>query len=97
DRVWEAAYPGHPPPSPLNESSMARALLEAGFYPKAVEAHRAALRSDAGRVETKLGLAESLWMLGGTQEPQNVCEEVLADAPRAVKARAIVACVTAET
>jgi len=97
DRLCVSAYPERPLPPPLNECATARAFLEAGFYARSIEAHRTALKLEPGRVETRLGLAESLWMLGGTKEPQDVCQEILSEAPRSVKAQAIVACVTAET
>ncbi|HZT07440.1 MAG TPA: hypothetical protein VFC51_10460 [Chloroflexota bacterium] len=96
DRLCESEYPGRPIPPLLNPFATARSFLEAGFYHEAADAHRLALQQEPGRLETKLGLAESLWMLGGTQEPQDICADVLAEAPRSVKASALIACVTAE-
>jgi tetratricopeptide (TPR) repeat protein len=97
DRICANDFPDRPIPTTLTACGTARSFLEAGFYPRAVEAHRTALALEPDRVETRLGLAESLWMLGGTKEPQDLCEEVLRQAPRAVKAQALIACVTAET
>jgi tetratricopeptide (TPR) repeat protein len=93
----ESEYPGQPIPSALSICGTARSYLEAGFYQRAIDAHRMALLHEPNRLETQLGLAESLWMMGGTKEPQDICEEVLGQAPRAVKAHALIACVTAET
>jgi tetratricopeptide (TPR) repeat protein len=97
DRLCEIEFPSQPIPSALSICGTARSYLEAGFYQRAIDAHRMALLHEPERLETRLGLAESLWMMGGTKEPQDLCEEVLSQAPRAVKAHALIACVTAET
>jgi tetratricopeptide (TPR) repeat protein len=97
DRLVELEYPDQPLPPALTICGTARSYLEAGFYQRAIDAHRMALLHEPDRLETRLGLAESLWMMGGTKEPQDICGEVLGQAPRAVKAHALIACVTAET
>jgi hypothetical protein len=55
-----------------------------------------ALRKEPGRLEIRLGLAELCWLLRRTAEAEALCQQVLAAAPRAVKAQALLACTAAE-
>jgi tetratricopeptide (TPR) repeat protein len=96
DRLLQLAYPGSIPPDKPSDFALARSFVAAGFGSKALQSHYAALDDEPGRLEIKLGLAELLWLLNRTTEAEDMCQRILATAPRAVKAHALLACLAAE-
>lgn len=96
DRLYEEAYPGRAFPCDSTEFLTARSLQGSGFLAEAVQTYRTALGQEPGRLEVKLGLAEGLWSTGHLAEVEQLCLDVLSEAPRAVKATALLACVAAE-
>lgn len=96
DQVFEVAYPGRPLPAGLGDLATARSFFQAGFYEQAIDTYRRALEHEPGRLEIKLGLAEAYWLLDRLGYVEVLCQEVLADAPRVVKANALLACVAVE-
>jgi tetratricopeptide (TPR) repeat protein len=95
DRLFQLSYPGSEPAERLSDVATATSLLRAGLPEQAVDAFRRAMQQEPGRAEIKLGLAEAYWLLGIHGETIATCKLALADAPRAVKAFALQACVAA--
>jgi tetratricopeptide (TPR) repeat protein len=96
DRLFQLSYPGGEPAERLSDMATGNSLLGAGLPEQAIDAFRRAMLQEPGRAEIKLGLAEAYWLLGIHGETIETCKLALGDAPRAVKAFALQACVAAE-
>lgn len=84
-RVRETFYGTAPARLELTAGALARVYARQGQYAHAVNEYRRLLRSDSKRYDARVGLAETLFRAGRTDEAAQMAQSVMADAPYALK------------
>lgn len=84
-RVREQYYGTAPARVELTPGALARVYARQGQYAQAVSEYRRLLRSETHRYDAQVGLAETLYRAGRTDEAAQVAQTVMADAPYSLK------------
>lgn len=84
-RVRETFYGTAPTRLELTAGALARVYARQGQYAHAVNEYRRLLRNDSKRYDARVGLAETLFRAGRTDEAAQMAQSVMADAPYALK------------
>ncbi len=84
-RVREMFYGAAPARLELTSGALARVYARQGQYAHAINEFRRLLRTDSKRYDARVGLAETLYRAGRTDEAAQVAQSVMADAPFALK------------
>lgn len=88
-RLREMYYGGVPTRIELSSGALARVYARQGQYAQAINEFRRLLRNDSKRFDARIALAETLYRAGRTDEAAHVAQDVMADAPYALKANLI--------
>ncbi len=97
DRLFGEAYPDRTPPLGLTRFALGRQLFQSGFRDEGIARLRSALERHPERAEIRLVLAEGLWAMGKSAAAKELCQEIVLNEPRVVKANALLACIAAES
>lgn len=84
-RVREMFYGATPTRIELTSGALARVYARQGQYAQAINEFRRLLRNDSKRYDARVGLAETLYRAGRTDEAAQIAQSVMADAPFALK------------
>lgn len=84
-RIREMFYGAAPARLELTAGALARVYARQGQYAHAVNEYRRLLRNDSKRYDARVGLAETLYRAGRTDEAAQMAQSVMADAPYALK------------
>lgn len=89
-RMREQFYGTAPARIELTSGALARVYARQGQYAHAVNELRRLLRNDSQRFDARVALAEALYRAGRTDEAAQVAQNVMADAPYALKPNLII-------
>lgn len=89
-RVRELFYGAAPARMELTSGALARVYARQGQYAQAINEYRRLLRTDSTRYDARVGLAETLYRAGRTDEAAQIAQAVMADAPYALKPNLII-------
>lgn len=95
-RVREQYYGTAPARVELTAGALARVYARQGQYAQAVSEYRRLLRSETQRYDAQVGLAETLYRAGRTDEAAQVAQAVMADAPYSLKPNLILGALWSE-
>ncbi len=95
-RVRELFYGTAPARVELTPGALARVYARQGYYTQAVNEFRRLLRNDSKRFDARVGLAEALYRAGRTDEAAHIAQQVMADAPFALKPNLILGALWSE-
>ncbi len=84
-RLREIYYGSAPERLELTPGALARSYARQGQYAQAIGEFRRLLRTESQRFDAKVALAEVLYRAGRTEESAQVAQQVIADAPFALK------------
>lgn len=84
-RVREQYYGTTPARMELTPGALARVYARQGQYAQAINEYRRLLRSESERYDAQVGLAETLYRSGRTDEAAQIAQSVMRDAPYALK------------
>jgi tetratricopeptide (TPR) repeat protein len=95
-RMREQYYGTAPTRVELTPGALARVYARQGQYAQAVNEYRRLLRNESQRYDAQVGLAETLYRAGRTDEAAQVAQTVMADAPYALKPNLILGALWSE-
>lgn len=95
-RVRELFYGTAPARVELTPGALARVYARQGYYTQAINEFRRLLRNDSKRFDAHVGLAEALYRAGRTDEAAHIAQQVMADAPFALKPNLILGALWSE-
>lgn len=84
-RLREQYYGTAPGRVELTPGALARVYARQGQYAQAIGEYRRLLRSESRRYDAQVGLAETLYRAGRTDEAAQVAQAVMSEAPYALK------------